>query len=236
MLLEGRNITKWFGDTRANYKISVDFEKGKKYALVGENGAGKTTLLNILFGLYKPDKGTIKIKNEEIKNHSPKKSKENGIVMVHQFSSLVPQYSLIENLAIMKDYPGKLLNLSKPEAELRSAKEELEFEIDIEKETRLMSVEDLQKAEILRAFCLDPDLVLLDEPASNLTPLDEESVLSSLTKMVNSKNTSIVMTTHRFYHILDFSDEVIVLRKGEKVLSEKTKQLDLPTISNAVLG
>ncbi|HEA69290.1 MAG TPA: ATP-binding cassette domain-containing protein [Desulfobacterales bacterium] len=237
VFLEVKDLTKTYPGVVANDQVSLSLEKGKMYALVGENGAGKSTLLKTIFGLNQPNSGEIILNGNLVRGNSPQKAIANGIGFVTQDLSLIPTFNPIENTAIQMDFSkGILLNLTESARKLKAKSVDLGFQIDFGKKTIQTPLEDCQKIEILRRLATSVRLLILDEPSSMLTPLEEAQMLASIRTLVDDCGLTVLFTTHKFENLLKYPHELIVMRKGRIVLSEQVETLCMKAIINAVTG
>jgi len=237
VFLEVKNITKLFPDVVANDQVSLSLREGKMYALVGENGAGKSTLLKIIFGLSRPNSGKIVLDGDSIEENSPQKAIEQGIGLVTQDLSLIPTFNAVENTAIQMEFSKRVfLDLADSGKKLSERSTDLGFKLDFRKKALETPLEDCQKIEVLRRLATNVRLLILDEPSSMLTPIEEEQMLSSIRTLVDRFNLTVLFTTHKFQNLLKYPDELIVMRKGKVVLSAKIKDLSMNEIIKAVTG
>ena len=183
ILLEAIKINKQFGSFIANQDIDICIERGEIHALLGENGAGKSTLVKILYGILKPESGTIKINNEEITISSPNVARKNGIGMVFQHFSLFPALTVAENILIALDQKIKFKDLILRIKELST---EWELFIDPLKIVSELSVGEQQRVEIIRCLMQNPKLLIMDEPTSVLTPQEIENLFKILKRLASS--------------------------------------------------
>ncbi|MEM2529085.1 MAG: ABC transporter ATP-binding protein, partial [Ignisphaera sp.] len=211
--IEMREISKRFGDVQALDNVSIYIDKNEVVGLLGENGAGKTTLMNILYGLYKADKGEIFIEGKKVKIRSPKDALSYKIVMVHQHFKLIPNFTVIENI-LLGSVKGMKLNLKTYEEELSKISREFGLDVDLYEKVRELPVGIRQRVEILRALFRGARLLILDEPTTNLTPQEVDVLLSALKRMTKA-GLSIVFITHKVKEAMKVADRIIVLKAGK---------------------
>ncbi len=214
-------ITKRFPGVIANNNINFEVKRGEIHSLLGENGAGKTTLMNILYGLYAMDKGEIYIYGEKVDIGSPKDAIKLGIGMIHQHFTLVPPFTVTENIIL--GYEGNNLILKTDEAEKRIMElaEKYDFEVDPRKKVMYLSVGEQQRVEILKALYRGAKILILDEPTSVLTPPETKQLFNILRRMAD-EGKSVIFISHKLDEVMEISDMITVLRKG-KVVSTVSK-------------
>ena len=186
-VLELRGITKRFPGIVANDAVDFDLRRGEVHALLGENGAGKSTLMNIVYGLYRPDEGEIRIKGEPAVMHSPSDAIGHGIGMVHQHFMLIPVMTVAENIVLATEptQAGVLLDRAAAERRVRELAKTFNFAIDPNARIENISVGQQQRVEILTALYRGADILILDEPTAVLTPqeaIDLLEILRTLTR------------------------------------------------------
>ena len=213
------NITKSFGQVRANYNVSLEINKGEILALLGENGSGKTTLMNMLSGIYYPDEGQIFIDGKEVSISSPKIAYELGIGMVHQHFKLVDVLTATENIILGLD--GKL-NKKEAAAKIKEICDKYGFDINPDQKIYDMSVSQKQTVEIVKVLYRGANILILDEPTAVLTPQESEKLFNVMRNM-KADGKALVIITHKMHEVESISDRVAILRKGEYVGSMMTK-------------
>ena len=171
-ILELRGITKSFPGVLANDHVDFDLRRGEVHALLGENGAGKSTLMNILYGLYHPDEGEIRINGEPVRISSPKAAIELGVGMVHQHFMLIPVMTVAENIVLAQEprTAGVFLDYDAAIRRVRDLAATFNFAIDPDAKVESITVGQQQRVEILKALFRGADILILDEPTAVLTP------------------------------------------------------------------
>jgi len=231
-ILQMKGISKFFGDMAANDNVNFSLEKGTVHGLLGENGAGKTTLMNVLFGLLKPDGGTIFIEGNPVTIHSPAQAMELGIGMVHQHFMLVPTMTVTENVMLGLHLPKfPLLNPSLVKQRINELSQQFALDVDPDALISQLSVGQQQRVEIITALYHETTILILDEPTAVLTP-DEAKELFVILRTLKAHGTSVVLISHKLEEIIAIADEVTVLRNGElvgftKIDKEVTRKEDL---------
>ena len=227
-------ITKQFGKVIANNNISFDVFKGEVLALLGENGSGKTTLMNMLDGIYYPDKGEIKINGKKVIIQSPKDAFKYKIGMVHQHFKLVNVFTALQNLALGIDNKEKF-DLKKTRAEVLEICTKYGFNIDLNKKIYDMSVSEKQTLEIIKVLYRGADILILDEPTAVLTPQETKKLFAVLRKM-REDGKSIIIITHKLNEVLEISDRVAILRKGEYIDTVETSKTNEKQLTEMMVG
>jgi general nucleoside transport system ATP-binding protein len=213
-VLQATGIEKRFGRLRANDGIDLRLHSGEIHGLLGENGAGKSTLVKLLAGIHQPDAGEFSISGQSVSIDSPRASRDLGIAVVHQSSSLVPALTVAENTLLLTDRLGRIdPSLKRRVSETASA---LGFEIDPEARVGRLSVGQRQRAEIVRALMHEARLILLDEPTAVLAPQERDDLFALLRRLAD-RGTGVVLVTHRLDEALTQCDRLTVLRHGKVV-------------------
>lgn len=229
------NMTKSFHGVRANDNISLSVSSGEILGLLGENGAGKTTLMNILYGIYQPDGGEIRINGNRVCIDSPRASIEYGIGMVHQHFMLIPNHTVIENIALGYIRSPALFPQKKIRRTIVSFSKKFNFDIDPDKKIWQLSAGEQQRVEIIKALVNGAGLLILDEPTSVLTPQETRDFFRILEKM-REEGQIIILISHKLDEIKKLCDRVTVLRKGRVVGHADTAQLDKCAMARMMIG
>ena len=232
ILLEAIKINKNFGNFTANKDIDISILKGEIHALLGENGAGKSTLVKILYGILKPESGTIKINNEEITISSPNVARKSGIGMVFQHFSLFPALTVAENILIALDQKIKFKDLILRIKELST---EWELFIDPLKIVSELSVGEQQRVEIIRCLMQNPKLLIMDEPTSVLTPQEIENLFKILKRLASS-GCSILYISHKLEEIIELANKVTILKSGKSIATIDAKNTTTKYLAETMVG
>lgn len=227
-----RNVTKTFGSVIANDKVNLDIYKGEILSLLGENGSGKTTLMNMLSGIYFPDEGQIFINGKEEVIRSPKDAFDLGIGMVHQHFKLIDVLSATENIIL--GLPGKL-NLKEATKKVEEICQKYGFEVDPKQKIYDMSVSQKQTVEIVKVLYRGADILILDEPTAVLTP-QETARLFEVIRNMKADNKSVIIITHKLHEVLEISDRVAILRKGEYIGTVETSEATENSLTEMMVG
>jgi general nucleoside transport system ATP-binding protein len=216
-LLELRGITKQFPGVLANDHVDFELRKGEVHALLGENGAGKSTLMNILYGLYHPDEGEIRLNGKPVRIGSPSDAINLGIGMVHQHFMLIPVMTVAENIVLANEPTnGPFLDLAGAEERVRELSSQFGLAVRPEARVSSISVGMQQRAEILKALYRGAEILILDEPTAVLTP-QEASELFAITRSLQADGRSIIFISHKLNEVLEIADRITVLRQGKQV-------------------
>lgn len=232
--IEMRDICKSFGPIKANQNINLNLRQGEILALLGENGSGKTTLMNMLSGIYKPDVGSILVDGEEVMIDSPETSKRLGIGMVHQHFKLVDVFSAADNIWMGKEKAGIILRKNRY-AEIDAIIEKFGFNLDPRKPVYEMSVSEKQTLEIVKVLYYGAKVIILDEPTAVLTVQEIEKLFAVLRKMKEDGH-SIIIITHKLNEVMEISDRVAILRKGEYITTVETAQTSEQELTEWMVG
>ncbi|WP_068428535.1 ABC transporter ATP-binding protein [Piscicoccus intestinalis] len=235
-LLDVRGVSKTFGSVRANTDITVHVDRGEVVALLGENGAGKSTLVKAIFGLLRPDSGTIAVTGSDRPITGPADAIARGIGMVHQHFQLVPVMTVAENIVLGHE------PVRAGRVDLRAARERVRqlssrYGLAVDPDAR---VEDLpvgaqQRVEILKALSRDVDLLILDEPTAVLTPQETDELLRVMRELADD-GTSILFITHKLREVLVAADRAYVLRAGAVAGEVRAADTDQAQLARLMVG
>ena len=216
-LLELSGITKRFPGVVANDHVDFDLVQGEVHALLGENGAGKSTLMSILYGLYHPDEGEIRLNGAPLRIDSPHVAIDNGIGMVHQHFMLIPVMSVAENIVLgVEPHRGPFLDLDAAEERVRELSERFGLAVRPEARIDSISVGMQQRVEILKALYRGAEILILDEPTAVLTPQEAEE-LFAIVRSLQAEGKSIIFISHKLNEVLQIADRITTLRFGKQV-------------------
>jgi simple sugar transport system ATP-binding protein len=213
-LLEMRGITKYFPGVAANQEVSFDLYAGEVHALVGENGAGKTTLMNILYGLYRPDAGSISIHGREASIRSPREAIDLGIGMVHQHFMLIPVFTVLENIVLGEETSRfGVLRLDDPARKIQGIMESSNLSVELDSRIEDLPVGVQQRVEILKVLYRGAEILVFDEPTASLTPQETTELFKTFRQM-KSQGRGIIFISHKLDEVLQVADRITVLRQG----------------------
>ena len=234
--IELKGISKSFGPVRANKDISMSVAKGTIHGIVGENGAGKSTLMSILYGFYKADAGEIKINGKTTDIPDSQAAIRAGIGMVHQHFKLVENFTVVENV-ILGAEDGALLrpSVSKARRILTELATEYGLEVNPDAIIEELSVGHQQRVEILKQLYRQADILIRDEPTGVLTPSEADQLFRILGRLKEEGKT-IILITHKLREIMDVTDTVSVMRRGEMTNTVKTDTTSPTELAEMMVG
>ncbi|AOT72568.1 sugar ABC transporter ATP-binding protein [Geosporobacter ferrireducens] len=237
MILEMKNISKYFGPVKALSDVSFTVRDSEIHGLLGENGAGKTTLMNILAGAFPPSSGQIYFNGEEIKEMTTRKSTALGIRFIHQELNLVNDLKVYENLFLGEEIKNKYGFLDKKTMIKRSAKvfERMKVEIDPEEMVEYLETSRKQLVEIAKALLFESKLIIMDEPTTALTNKEIQS-LFDIMRILKKEGVSIIYISHKMPELFEICDEYTVLRDGKFIDSGKFKDINEKKVTELLVG
>lgn len=232
--LQTEGLSKSFGTVVANDAVDVTVPAGTVHALVGENGAGKTTLMRMVYGLYVPDAGTIRLRGEPVRFGSPREALGHGVAMVHQTSLLVGSLTVTENIQL------SLVGWHRPRRRAvadRLARLSADHGLGVDPHATVdsLSVGMRQRVEILAALFHEATLLILDEPTTVLTPAEARNLFTVLRELTE-RGTTVVLVTHKLREVLAVARNVTVLRGGRVVAEAPTSTLDERQLVRLMVG
>ncbi len=234
--VEMLGIRKEFPGVVANDNVDFTVKEGEIHALVGENGAGKSTLMNVLYGLYHPDAGTIKIRGEPVQIRKNADAIDLGIGMVHQSFKLVPSFTVTENITLGTE-PRRGIFVDKDTAHDSVVEISRRFGLQVDPDTRIqdLPVGVQQRVEILKALYRNADILILDEPTAVLTPQETDDLFDVIRSLV-AKGKTVIFITHKLREVLEISDRVTVMRDGKMVGTKETQNTDSAELARMMVG
>ncbi|MBI4261713.1 MAG: ABC transporter ATP-binding protein [Actinobacteria bacterium] len=235
-MLEMRGITKRFPGVVANDRVDFDVHAGEVHSLLGENGAGKTTLMRILYGLYQPDEGEIRLEDGPVRIPSPSVAIHHGIGMIHQHFMLVPTLTVAENVALgLPSSRRPLTDLDRVGARIRELAETYGLRLEPEAYVWQLAVGERQRVEIMKALYRNASLLVLDEPTAVLTPQEVEDLFSTFRQLVEAGR-GLVFISHKIHEVLSLSDRITVLRNGRTVGTVKPNATTRGELARMMVG
>ncbi len=234
--IELKGISKAFGPVQANKDISIRVMPGTIHGIIGENGAGKSTLMSILYGFYKADKGEVFINGQKKDITDSQAAIAAGIGMVFQHFKLVENFTVLENVVLGAE-DGAMLKGSLRKARKLLTELAAEYELNVDPDA---IIEDLgvgaqQRVEILKALYRQADILILDEPTGVLTPAEADHLFRIL-QGLKAEGKTIILITHKLREIMDITDTVSVMRRGEMTATVKTKDTSPEELAELMVG
>ncbi len=235
-VIEMKGITKVFPGTVANDNIDFELLRGETHVLLGENGAGKTTLMNILYGLYKQEKGEIYVSGNLVNITTPNDAIKLGIGMVHQHFMLVHNFTITQNIVLgLEPKKGLKVDMNKATRDVKEISEKYGFAIDPNSVIEDISVGQQQKVEILKALYRGAEILILDEPTAVLTP-QEIKELEIIIRNLEKEGKSVILITHKLKEVMSMSDRVTIIRRGKVTGTVKTKETSIDELAELMVG
>ncbi|MFJ7404927.1 MULTISPECIES: ABC transporter ATP-binding protein [unclassified Lysinibacillus] len=235
-VIEMLGIRKEFGDFVANNNITLQLKKGEIHALLGENGAGKSTLMNVLFGLYQPEGGEIRVRGKAVKITNPNVANDLGIGMVHQHFMLVENFTVTENI-ILGSEPTKMgvVNIKDAAKKVQALSEKYGLDVDPNAKIEDITVGMQQRVEILKTLYRGAEILIFDEPTASLTPQEITELIQIMRRLI-AEGKSIILITHKLKEIMDVSDRVTIIRKGEGIGTVVTTETNPNHLAELMVG
>ena len=235
-IIEMRSIVKDFGDVHAVRSASFDLRAGEIHSLIGENGAGKSTMMKLLYGMYDRNGGDIFIGGESMDRLTPKIAIEKGVGMVHQEFMLVPELTVLENIILgFEPRKGMVLDLPKAREMVQKYIDQYDMDVQMNKRVNQISVGEAQRVEIIKILSRGANVLILDEPTAVLTP-QEASHLFEILENLRRDGKSIVFISHRLNEVMEISDRVTVMRRGETIGTLSRGEWDYGKLAQMMIG
>ena len=235
-VVEMLNIRKEFPGIVANDNVTLQLKKGEIHALLGENGAGKSTLMGMLFGMYQPEAGVIKVKGKEVKISSPNVANDLGIGMVHQHFKLVENFTVTENIILGLE-PKKFLTVDIKSAAKRIEELSKSYGLNVDPYSKIedISVGMQQRVEILKMLYRNADVLIFDEPTAVLTPQEIEDLIKIMKNLIK-EGKSIIIITHKLKEIKAAADRCSVIRRGKYIGTVDVKETSEAEMAKMMVG
>ncbi|WP_318504435.1 ABC transporter ATP-binding protein [Bacillus sp. T3] len=235
-VVEMLNIRKEFPGIVANDNITLTLKKGEIHALLGENGAGKSTLMGVLFGMYQPEKGQVKIRGKEVRIANPNVANRLGIGMVHQHFKLVDNFTVTENI-ILGSEPLKGLSLDIDKASKRIAELSKHYGLNVDPHAKIedISVGMQQRVEIMKMLYREAEVLIFDEPTAVLTPNEIEELMKIMRNLIK-EGKSIIIITHKLKEIKAVADRCTVIRRGKGIGTVNVADASEASLAEMMVG
>ncbi len=237
-IIEMKNIVKIYsGGVIALRGVNFSVRSGEIHGLLGENGAGKTTLMNILFGKIPPTQGTIYVRNKLVHFNSPRDAMKEGIGMVHQHFMLIPTFTALDNIILGYEpiVNGIMLNRKDAYDKLEELMERTGLKVDLNSVVETLPIGVRQRIEILKLLYRGVDIIILDEPTSVLTPIETRELFKFL-KQLKAQGKTIIFISHKLKEVLEITDRITVLRKGQVVGVVETSNVTTEILATMMIG
>ncbi len=236
-ILELEGITKRFPGVLANDNISISLEEGEIHGLLGENGAGKTTLMNILYGLYTPDEGEIRIRGNVMQIKSSGDAIQAGIGMVHQHFMLIPVFTVTENVMLGDEATkiGGILDRESTAKRIQEISSTYGLEVDPSVYVSTLPVGVQQRVEIIKLLYREADILIFDEPTSVLTPQEADQLFRIMHSLAE-RGKSIIFITHKLREVIDVADRITVIRQGQVIGTTTPQETDKSKLASMMVG
>lgn len=235
-VIEMLHITKEFFGKKANDDITLQLKKGEIHALLGENGAGKSTLMSVLFGLYQPEAGEIRKNGQVVQIHDPNDATALHIGMVHQHFKLIDVFTVLDNIILgAEDTKLGFLQKKQARSKVEALSQRYGLYVDLDAKVEDITVGMQQRVEILKMLYRDNEILIFDEPTAVLTP-QEIHELMQIMRNLAAEGKSIIFISHKLNEIMEVSDRVTVLRKGQYVGTIETAQTSKEELSRMMVG
>ncbi|MBE6054359.1 MAG: ABC transporter ATP-binding protein, partial [Clostridium sartagoforme] len=235
-VVEMLNIRKEFPGIVANDNVTLQLRKGEIHALLGENGAGKSTLMGMLFGMYQPEAGVIKVNGKEVKISSPNVANDLGIGMVHQHFKLVENFTVTENIILGLE-PKKFLSIDIKGAAKRIEELSKAYGLNVDPYAKIedISVGMQQRVEILKMLYRNAEVLIFDEPTAVLTPQEIEDLIGIMKNLIK-EGKSIILITHKLKEIKEAADRCTVIRRGKYIGTVDVKDTSEEDMAKMMVG
>lgn len=233
--VEMRDVVKRFPGVVANDGVNFEVRAGEIHALLGENGAGKSTLMNLLFGLYHPDEGDIRINGQPVRFSGPRDAVDAGLGMVHQHFMLIPRFTVAENVILGKEGSGTILDRAAAERRVAEIGKTYGLDVDPASHVADLPVGMQQRVEILRALYQGSRILILDEPTALLTPQEIDDLYLILNRLKADGGT-IIFITHKLREVAAVSDRVTVIRRGKTIGTRVTAETTAAELAELMVG
>lgn len=235
-VVEMLNIRKEFPGIVANDNITLQLKEGEIHALLGENGAGKSTLMGMLFGMYKPDRGSIKVRGKEVKISNPNIANDLGIGMVHQHFKLVDNFTVTENIILgCETRKGLTVDIKKAAKKIEDLSKQYGLNVDPYAKIEDISVGMQQRVEILKMLYRNANVLIFDEPTAVLTPSEIDELISIM-KNMTKEGKSIILITHKLREIKEAANRCTVIRRGKYIGTVDVKDTTEADMAKMMVG
>jgi len=235
-VVEMLNIRKEFPGILANDDVTITLNPGEVLALLGENGAGKSTLMSVLFGLYQPEAGTIRVRGKDVRISNPNVAGDLGIGMVHQHFKLVHNFTVTENIVLGREPSrGGVLTLAQASKRIRDLSKQYGLDVDPDAKIEDISVGMQQRVEILKMLYRNSEILIFDEPTAVLTPQEILDLIRIMRNLL-AEGKSIILITHKLKEIKAIADRCTVIRRGKVIGTVAVKDTSEAQMAEMMVG
>jgi general nucleoside transport system ATP-binding protein len=235
-VVEMLNIRKEFPGIVANDNITLTLKKGEIHALLGENGAGKSTLMGVLFGMYQPERGEIKVRGKEVRITNPNVANDLGIGMVHQHFKLVENFTVTENIILGNEpLKGGVLDIAKASKRIEELSKHYGLNVDPHAKIEDISVGMQQRVEIMKMLYREAEVLIFDEPTAVLTPAEIDELMKIMRNLIN-EGKSIIIITHKLREIKAVADRCTVIRRGKGIGTVNVAEASEESLAEMMVG
>jgi general nucleoside transport system ATP-binding protein len=231
--IELRGIGKRFPGVIANHDVDITIWRGSIHALVGENGAGKSTLMKILYGVQKPDDGTIRVNGSQVTFSTPADAIAQGIGMVFQHFMLADNLTVLENVTLGAEKLHGIRDAAR--AEIVGISERYGFGLDPDELVETLGVGERQRVEILKVLYRGAKIIILDEPTAVLVPQEVDALFDNLRQLKEQGHT-LIFISHKLDEVLAIADDITVVRRGTTVASVKPDEVTSHQLAELMVG
>jgi ABC-type sugar transport system ATPase subunit len=229
-------LAKKYGNFYANSNINVSILEGEIHSLVGQNGSGKSTLLGLLSGRIAPSEGNIHIFGQELHYGDPRSSRKLGVATIYQELTIVPELTAVDNVFLGQTISKKgFLSQAKMKSRFKELCKILAVDIPLSQPAGRLSVADQQMIEIMRGLQSNARILIFDEPTASLAPPERQSLLKTI-KSLSEQGISIIYVSHHLDEVLEISDNITILRNGEKIRTEPRGYWNKDLLVTEMLG
>ena len=234
--VELRGITKRFPGVVANRDINIVVRRGQVHAVVGENGAGKSTLMKILYGMQRPDEGSISVDGKEVAFHTPGDAIDAGIGMVHQHFMLADNLTVLENVVLGSE-PTKagMLDFATARRRIKEISDSYGLDVSPDPLVEDLGVGDRQRVEILKVLYRGAKVLILDEPTAVLVPQEVDELFDNLREL-KSEGLTVIFISHKLDEVLAVADEITVIRRGTTVATVEPSGVTARQLAELMVG
>ncbi len=234
--VELHGITKRFPGVVANRDINIVVKRGQVHAIVGENGAGKSTLMKILYGMQRPDEGTIAIDGRQVSFHSPSDAIDAGVGMVHQHFMLADNLTVLENVVLGSE-PSRagLIDFGAAKRRIKEISDSYGLDVEPDRLVEDLGVGDRQRVEILKVLYRGAKILILDEPTAVLVPQEVDELFENLREL-KSEGLTVLFISHKLDEVLEVADEITVIRRGTTVKTVDPQGVTARQLAELMVG